>query len=95
MIKIVARRKIKPECENAFLTLASELAKASNNEEGCAGYTLNRCREDEHLFAFIEYWKDQEAIDSHNASEPFRRIVPQFDLLTEQKFAVEHYTELI
>lgn len=94
MIKIVARRKIKADCEDEFLKLAIELVRASNAEEGCAGYTLNRCCEDENLFAFIEYWKDQPAIDSHNASEPFRRIVPQFDLLTAQKYPVEHFVEI-
>ena len=94
MIKIVARRKIRAESEKAFLALAEELVKASNEETGCIGYTLNRSCEDERLFCFIEYWKDQEAIRSHNASEAFCRIVPQFDALTEQKFAVEHYLEV-
>ena len=94
MIKIVARRKIKTDCVEDFLNLAGELVIASNAEEGCHGYTLNRSEEDETLFAFIEYWKDWDAIASHDASEPFRRIVPQFDTLTEQKFDVEHYVEV-
>ena len=94
MIKIVARRKILPGCEEEFLRLARELTAASNAEPGCRGYTLNRSCEEERLFAFIEYWNDQAAIEAHNASEPFRRIVPQFDGVTETKFPVEHYVEV-
>ena len=43
MIKIVARRLIKPECENDYIKLAMEMMEASNAEEGCLGYSLNRC----------------------------------------------------
>lgn len=94
MIKIVARRLIKPECESEYIKLAMEMMEASNAEEGCLGYTLNRCQEDEHRFAVIEYWKDQAAIDAHNASEHFKRIVPQYDAFTAEKFPVEHYVEV-
>lgn len=95
MIKIVARRRIKAGCEDAYLKLAREMAEASNAEDGCLGYSINRCCEDELLYTVIEYWKDQAAIDEHNKSEHFQRIVPQYEALTEAKYPVEHYIEVV
>ena len=94
MIKIIARRKVKPECVEAYLELAAEMGEKSRAEDGCLGYTLNQSMEDEYLYTVIEFWKDQAAIDAHNASEHFQRIVPQYAALTAEKFAVEHYQEV-
>ena len=55
---------------------------------------MNQSQDDPTLFCFLEAWKDQAAIDYHNHSEHFTRIVPQFAALTEQPFAVERYGEV-
>ena len=94
MIKIVSRRIIRPDCIERFQSLARELARASQKEPGCLGYTLNQSREDPCLHAFIECWADQAALDAHGASEHFRRIVPQFAALTEERPPVEFYAEI-
>ena len=94
MIKIVSRRIIRPDCIERFQSLARELARASQKEPGCLGYTLNQSREDPRLHAFIELWADQAALDAHGASEHFRRLVPQFVELTEERPPVEYYEEL-
>ena len=94
MIKIVSRRIIRPDCIERFQSLARELARASQKEPGCLGYTLNQSREDPRLHAFIEFWADQAALDAHGASEHFRRLVPQFVELTEERPPVEYYEEL-
>ena len=39
----------------------------------------------------LEVWKDQAAIDAHNASEHFTRIVPQLGALVEVADPVELY----
>ena len=94
MIKIVSRRIIRPDCIEAFQTLARELVRASREEPGCLGYTLNQSRDDARVHAFIEFWADQAALDAHGASAHFRRIVPQFVALTEERPPVEYYREL-
>ncbi len=94
MIKILANRLILEECVEVYLRTASELVSASQAEPGCVTYTLNRCVENPRQFCFIEIWKDQAAIDSHNASEHFTRIVPQLAKLVEISYPVEHYTEV-
>lgn len=93
MIKLVARRRIRPECAEAFRSLAAELVEKSRAEAGNLSYTLNRSLDDPMLFCFLESWKDQAAIDFHNASEHFTRIVPQFAGLTEQQLPLERYAE--
>jgi quinol monooxygenase YgiN len=52
-------------------------------------------RDNPRMFAFIEFWRDQEAIDKHNATEHFQRLVPMMrdmredsvlDIFTEVEF---------
>ena len=94
MIKIIARRLVREDCIEEYLRMTPELVAASQAEAGCITYTLNRCVENPRLFSFIEIWKDQAAIEAHNASEHFTRIVPQLASLVEINYPVEHYTEL-
>ncbi|MBQ9661874.1 MAG: antibiotic biosynthesis monooxygenase [Oscillospiraceae bacterium] len=94
MIKIIAKRLVREECLEDYIRLTEELVAASQAEPGCVTYTLNRCTENPRLFSFIEIWKDQAAIDAHNASEHFTRIVPQLGKLLEINYPVEHYTEV-
>lgn len=94
MIKIIAKRLVREGCAEEYMQLARELIAASQAEPGCITYTLNRCAENPCLFSFIESWKDQDAIDAHNASEHFTRIVPQLGKLLEINYPVEHYTEV-
>ncbi len=94
MIKIVARRVIRLECIESFEALARELVQESQQEPGCLSYTLNRSRSDPRVHLFIECWADQAAIDAHNASEHFQRLVPQFAALTEQRVPPELFEEL-
>ena len=94
MIKIIARRLVREDSIDEYLRLAAELVPASQAEPGCITYTLNRCTENPRLFSFIEAWRDQDAIDFHNASEHFTRLVPQLGALVEIAYPVEHYLEV-
>ena len=94
MIKIVSRRLIRTEDIARFQALALELARLSKEEPGCLGYTLNQSRDDPRLHAFIECWADQAALDAHGATAHFRRLVPQFAALTEERPPLERYEEI-
>ena len=94
MIKLISRRIIRPECIETFEALASELVRESKREPGCLSYSLNRSRSDARLHLFLECWADQAAIDAHNASAHFQRIVPQFAALTEERLPLEVFTEI-
>ena len=95
MIKIVSKNLIKEDKVEEFKSLMKELVEKSSAEEGNIHYSLNVSRENPRMFAFIEIWRDQEAIDIHNATEHFRRLVPmmrsmredsQLDIFTDVEF---------
>ena len=94
MIKIVARTVVKEGMEEAYKEGARELVERSAAEEGNITYTLNQDINNPRAFAMIEIWKDQAAIEAHNTSEHFTRIVPQLAKYIEIGYPVEHYTEV-
>ncbi len=52
-----------------------ELAVASRAEPGCAGYEVMRgSGADRSAFVLFEAWRDQTAIDTHQAAEHFIRL---------------------
>lgn len=93
MIKIVARNLIKEDKVETFKEMVKELVEKSCAEEGNVFYSINVSTENPRMFAFIECWRDQEAIDTHNATEHFRRIVPAIGELCEES-SVELFIEL-
>jgi len=76
MIKIVAKSVLKDGQEETYLQLAKELIEKSREEQGCISYGIFQDIKDASIFTFIEEWQDQKAIDLHNNSEHFTRIVP-------------------
>ncbi len=95
MIKIVAKAKVKPDCKEKFIELAKPLVAASQAEEGNIAYHLHESLEDPYTMAFIEFWKDQAAIDFHNATPHFTSICPQFDALFDGPMDVAHFVEVV
>lgn len=95
MIKIVAQAKVKPQCKEKFIELAKPLVAASRAEAGNISYHLHESLEDPCTMAFIEFWKDQAAIDFHNATEHFTTICPKFSELFEGDMDVVHYVEVL
>lgn len=94
MIKIIAKQIIRKDCIEQYHALAKELIACSREEEGNISYTSNQSIADERVHCFIEIWKDQQAIDIHNATEHFQRIVPQFAELFDGPETVDLYTEV-
>lgn len=94
MIQILARHVIKPACLEAYHTLAAELVEKSRAEAGCVSYASVQSKDDPRVHVFVECWKDQAAIDAHNASEHFTRIIPQFTELFDEADQVTLYDVL-
>ena len=83
MITIIATFNVKEDCVNKFESLAKECIVASRKEEGNVDYHLYTGKEDKTKFFFVEVWKDDEAINTHNASEHFQKFVRAFgDLIS-------------
>ena len=94
MIKIVAKMVIKKDKVGEFKQTAKELIEKSRAEAGNVFYTLNQSTEDPQTLLFLECWKDEEAVQIHNASEHFTTILPILGELCESSDPVELYTEL-
>ena len=94
MIKIVAKAKVKPDCKAKLIELTRELIAASQAEEGNIYYNLHESMDDPYTMAFIEAWKDQAAIDSHNSTPHFTTIVPQLAELFDGPMETTLYTEV-
>ena len=78
MITIVALFDLKPECKDAFLRLAAECLEGSRAEEGNVDYNLYVSKNDPNRYFFIEVWKDEEAVEKHNASAHFQKFAGSF-----------------
>ena len=94
MIKIVAKSVIKDGQKDIYLQLTKELIEKSRQEEGCISYNLFQDINDASVFAFIEEWQDKKAIELHNNSEHFTRIVPLLADFRIGKGEVNLYKEL-
>ena len=80
-IAVVAKEKIKPGQEEAFIACMAEMFELTRQEAGCISYDLYKPENDpEADFAMVELWESKEALDAHMASEHFQRIIPAGDV---------------
>ena len=84
MVKVVAKNFIKPESIKTAEPLFRELVAATQKEEGCIEYRLFFDPKETGVYAFIEEWASQAALDRHMASEHFKRILPQINALASK-----------
>jgi quinol monooxygenase YgiN len=68
---ISAKFFVKPDKVNDFLTATKGLIEKSRAEEGNISYSLYQDPQDPTAFLFFEEWKNQEAFESHLATEHF------------------------
>ena len=93
MIKIIAKNPVKQENKSKFIETAKELIEKSRKEEGCISYSLYESTDGKYL-TFIEEWKDEKAIESHNNSPHFKSIVPKLGELIDGEMDVVLYKEI-
>lgn len=94
MLKVVAKLTVKKDKIEEFKKTAENLINNSTAEEANIFYTLNQSVEDEQQFAFIECWKDEEALKNHEATEHFKNIFPALGALCEASEPVAIYSEI-
>ncbi|MDW7671841.1 MAG: putative quinol monooxygenase [Bacillota bacterium] len=91
MITIVAKSVLKEGKVEDFKVITRELIEESRKEAGCISYNLYQDVKNHKILTFIEEWEDLEAIELHNVSEHFTRIVPQLSELREGPSEVNLY----
>ena len=94
MIKVLAKSLVKEACVEAYTKLAKELVDKSQSDAGMVYYTLNISVENPRLFAMLECWENQEALQAHMASEHFTTMVPQLGPMVEEGYPLELFVEV-
>jgi len=94
MIKIVAKMVVAQDKVEEFKAAAVELVRKSREEEGNIFYSINLSTEKPDVLAFMECWKDQSAIDFHNATEHFTTILPKLVAMCVEPPVIETFTEV-
>ncbi len=82
MISIIAKFSVDVAKVDEFIQTAQALVEGSQAEAGCIAYSLYQDNKDKGTVAFIEHWKDQAAIDSHDTSPHFTSIFPKLQALS-------------
>ena len=95
MIHILASFKVKNDKLSDFIKLCNELIEESRKEEGCVSYHLQQNTERENHLVFVEEWKSNEAIEKHNSSEHFTRIVPLLVEMCEDAPIIQTFDRLV
>ena len=95
MIHILAGFKVKNDKLSDFIKLCNELIEESRKEEGCVSYHLQQNTEKENHLVFVEEWKSNEAIEKHNASGHFTRIVPLLVEMCEDAPVIQTFDRLV
>ena len=95
MIHILASFKVKNDKLSDFIKLCNELIEESRKEEGCVSYHLQQNTERENYLVFVEEWKSNEAIEKHNSSEHFTRIVSLLVEMCEDAPVIQTFSRLV
>ena len=94
MIHILASFEVKNDKLQEFVELCNELIRESRQEEGCVSYNLQQDIKRENHFVFVEQWKSNEAIEKHNSSSHFTRIVPMLVEICEKAPVIEVFNRI-
>jgi len=71
MIVLVLKLEIKEGKKEEFIGVAKLMAEGSQKEAGNIEYNVYQELDEENTVAFIEKWKDQDALDLHENMEHF------------------------
>ena len=89
MIRIFVSKRVAPENVEAFEALAKELVAASRAEEGNVDYSINKSLQDPDLYAIFEAWATSEALEAHQKTDHYTRLVPAIaEVATTESFGV-------
>ena len=94
MIKIIAKMPVAASKVADFKAAARELVEKSRLESGNVFYTMNVSHNNPNLFAVIECWKDQAAVDFHGETPHFTGILPKLAEMCDGDISIELFDEI-
>ncbi len=84
MICVYAKFTVKPDQIEAFVKKAVELVIRTKSEPGCVSYELCQDQKNRNVFAMIEKWADDAALQTHLKSKGFNAMLPGITALCER-----------
>lgn len=78
-LKIVAAIEVKAAYKDELVNVLHTIVDATRKEEGNISYDLHQDTKNPLRYTILEVWKDQQAIDLHNASDHFQTFVAAID----------------
>ena len=82
-VVVVAAARCKDGEAERMRALMSEVAAATNEEEGCISYALHVDKNDPNRLVVIERWASQEALDHHLTLPHVQKVAENVDALAE------------
>ncbi|MCC8019493.1 MAG: antibiotic biosynthesis monooxygenase [Rikenellaceae bacterium] len=82
MITVIAKAVLKEGTKEQFKEVTRNLVDGSRKETGNISYDLYEDMDDSSVMCFIEVWRDEAAIEAHNASGHFRDGIAAIKPLT-------------
>ncbi len=76
---IVAHVTVKPEFQNEVSKAFEAVVEGTRKEEGNVSYILYQHTDNPLKYTFVEVWKSQAAINSHNTSAHFQEFAKSID----------------
>lgn len=83
MIQITVNLKVSEKNQAAMKNVLKQLVEKSSIEKGCNSYGAFISREDANEWLIVENWADQQALDAHNETSHFKKLVPEMFELAE------------
>ncbi|SFC39746.1 Quinol monooxygenase YgiN [Bacillus sp. OV322] len=91
MMIIHAFLKVDPNKRQDFLAFTQSVVSSSREEEGNISYQLFADPSIDNEFVFLEMWKDEKAIETHEKTEHFKSFVQGLEQFLLEPLRVEKY----
>lgn len=88
MIIVYAKCVVSGQNREQFLKLAGELVEETRKETDNVSYQLIQGRETKNIYAFLEQWPNQEALDRHMETVHFKRLIEQISRIVEGEIEI-------
>ena len=91
-VTIIATLYARAGHEEALAARLRAMVEETRKEAGCILYDLQRAHDDPREFIMVEYWRDAEAVELHDASAHMAALVADLPALVERPVAVRKFT---
>ncbi|OAT18260.1 putative quinol monooxygenase [Proteus myxofaciens] len=78
-VRIVATMVAKEQYKDTVCNALKAVVTPSREEAGNTSYELHQDVSHDDTYVFFEVWKSQQAVDEHNNSEHFKKLLSQID----------------